>query len=56
MKKLIINEKNLPKINKAPDSNIRIRINKGPNAPENVLIKKSIPTQIQEIDSCVDML
>lgn len=31
MKKLIINEKNLPKLNKIGDSNIRIRLNKANN-------------------------
>lgn len=53
MKKLIINEKNLPKVNKISDSNIRIRINKIQNPHELTPVKKSIPAQILDIDSCL---
>lgn len=56
MKKLIINEKNLPKISKIGDTNIRIRINKTQNPHEATVVKKSIPAQIQDIDSCIDTL
>ena len=46
MKKLIINEKNLPKISKPIDSNIRIRINKKQNTPDLILHKKSTSLQL----------
>ena len=45
MKKLIINEKNLPKINKMGDSNIRRRINKGQNIHDSPPVKKSLSMQ-----------
>jgi hypothetical protein len=47
MKKLIINEKNLPKIGKMSDSNIRIRINKAQCPHEPVPLKKSVSVQLQ---------
>lgn len=53
MKKLIINEKNLPKIAKMSDSNIRIRINKTQNNHDAVSAPKSIPATIQDIDTCL---
>ncbi len=45
MKKLLINEKNLPRINKQGDSNIRIRVNKTQNPHDSVPIKKSSSSQ-----------
>ncbi len=53
MKKLIINEKNLTKIGKMPDFNIRIRINKTQNNHDSVSLSKSIPATIQDIDACL---
>lgn len=53
MKKLIINEKNLPKIGKSSDSSIRIRINKIQNGQDLVSVPKSIPATIQDIDTCL---
>lgn len=56
MKKLIINEKNLPRVRsndspklKQSDSSIRIRINKTQLSHETVPLKKSPSSELQDI-------